>query len=239
MENVIRVMKTNDYSMFTKIDGNRQIDKKNVNNLIESMKEKLLVCPIIVNEDNQIIDGQNRLEALKELKLPVYYIPIKGYGIREVQMLNTYQKDWSITDFMNCYAEEGRNDYILYKQFYTKWKFNHQESMNFLIGKINDRRVYHRFRSGSFKVVSYQEAERKAQKIMLTAEYYAGYKRRSFVQALLHCFNNDDYNHAQLIQKLKYQSTKMVDCTTSTAYLSLIEDIYNFKSRVSERIRLY
>ena len=67
MENVIRVMKTNDYSMFTKIDGNRQIDKKNVNNLIESMKEKLLVCPIIVNEDNQIIDGQNRLEALKDL----------------------------------------------------------------------------------------------------------------------------------------------------------------------------
>ena len=74
---------------------------------------------------------------------------------------------------------------------------------------------------------------------MLTAEYYAGYKRRSFVQALLYCFQNDEYNHARLIQKLKYQSTKLVDCTTSDAYLSLIEDIYNFHSKVSDRIRLY
>ena len=239
MKDAMRVMKTNDYSIFKTIDGNRQVQQKNVNNLIQSMKEKLLMCPIIVNEDNEVIDGQNRLQALKLLKLPVYYLPVKGYGIREVQMLNTYQKDWGINDFMDCYSKEGRNNYILYKQFYTKWKFNHQESMNLLIGEINNRDVYYAFRQGTFTVKSYQEAERKAQKIKLVSEYYAGYKRRSFVQALLYCFQNDEYNHAKLIQKLRYQSTKLVDCTTTDAYLSLIEDIYNFKSKMSDRIRLY
>ena len=49
MENAMRVMKTNDYSIFKTIDGNRQVQPKNVNNLISSMKEKLLMCPIIVN----------------------------------------------------------------------------------------------------------------------------------------------------------------------------------------------
>jgi hypothetical protein len=233
------VMKTDDYEKFKIIAGNRLIKPSNVRNLVESMKERLLMCPIIVNQYMEVIDGQHRLVALKELKLPVYYIMVKGYSIREVQMLNSYQKDWSVTDFMECYAGEGKESYIKYKDFYTKWKFNHQETMNLLSGTINQVGLNAKFRSGLFKVKSLSQAERNARKITMTGEYYAGFKRRCYVNALLICFSNDDFNHARLIQKLKYQSTKLVDCTNQQDYLSLIEDIYNFKSKVSDRIRLY
>ena len=44
------------------------------------MTEKLLMCPIIVNENYEIIDGQHRYSASKELGLPIRYIVGEGYG---------------------------------------------------------------------------------------------------------------------------------------------------------------
>ena len=45
------------------------------------MKKKYLVSPILVNEKMEVIDGQHRLQAQKELNLPTYYIKNKGYDL--------------------------------------------------------------------------------------------------------------------------------------------------------------
>ena len=49
-------------------DGNRPIDKKHVNQLKDRLSEKQLRTIVIVNEIMEIIDGQHRYTAIKELK---------------------------------------------------------------------------------------------------------------------------------------------------------------------------
>ena len=78
MEVYTSVMKTTNYDMFKFMEGNRQTNSSNLNQIIESMKEKQLIIPITVNEKFEIIDGQHRFKACKYLGLPVYFIIEKG-----------------------------------------------------------------------------------------------------------------------------------------------------------------
>ncbi|MEQ9286955.1 MAG: ParB N-terminal domain-containing protein [Cyclobacteriaceae bacterium] len=83
------VFETNDYSSFKKIKGNRGIDPQHVNRLEHSFKKKHLKTPILLNEKMEIVDGQHRVEAAKNLNLPVYYIIKENYGLDEARALNS------------------------------------------------------------------------------------------------------------------------------------------------------
>lgn len=63
---------TSDYFRFKILDGNRDVLKSHVNKIKESMKKFGWIGPgIIVNEKFEIIDGQTRFYAAKELGLPM------------------------------------------------------------------------------------------------------------------------------------------------------------------------
>ena len=66
----IHVQQTKDYDLLKNIDGNRSINQLHVKRLSNSMMNKHLISPIIVNEKYQIIDGQHRFEASKILTYP-------------------------------------------------------------------------------------------------------------------------------------------------------------------------
>lgn len=109
-ESEIKVYETRDYSQFKKMLGNR--DAKSENKIVESIKTVgLIPNPIIVNDKMEIIDGQNRLAALKQLELPVYYIVVDGLGIEECRQLNIGQTNWGIDDYVASFANQGNADY--------------------------------------------------------------------------------------------------------------------------------
>lgn len=237
----IVVFHTKDYEKFKHLEGNRNIVKPHLKRLKASMQKKFLFSPILVNEKHQIIDGQHRLEVCKQLGYPVYYIVKKGYGLDEIQVLNSNLKNWNVDDYMNGYIELGIEDYNLYKLFRQEFGFDHQSCLSMLMGKdfVRDggTSVNQEFKNGEFRVLDYKKALQSAEKIKMVGQYYKGNKRRSFVMAMLKCFKNKEYNHSVFMSKISYQSTKLVDCTNEKEYLTLIEEIYNFKSR-DKRVNL-
>jgi len=238
MQTVNQVKMTNDYELFTFIDGNRDININQLSRLSESIDEDYIPVPIIVNEKKQIIDGQHRYQVVKTLKKPVYFIEIEGLKLPEVHRLNNNTKNWTATEYMNGYAKLGYPDYIQYKEFKKLYNFGHNETMALLQNKSSRRSsAFKDFREGLFKIASYKKAEKVAEKITMIKQYYDGYKRRSFVFAMMQLFNNDEYNHAEFLHKLSFQSLRLVDCTTVKQYISLVEDIYNYHRK--DKIRLY
>jgi hypothetical protein len=69
-------------------------------------------------------------------------------------------------------------------------------------------------------------------------KYYPGADRRTFAIALVLIYNIKGYSHDKMMQKIKYQSTKLVDCTNTKTYLALLEEIYNYKER-GEKLRFF
>ena len=111
-----QVYKTLDYNVFKRIDGNRAINNKNYSKLINSMKEEQLFIPILVNEKYEIIDGQHRFSAARELGLPIYYIVQEGYGINEVKKANMVGSNWTKADFLDMYITNGNEAYIQFNE---------------------------------------------------------------------------------------------------------------------------
>lgn len=231
------IKKTKDYSRFKSISGNRALDLKHVERLKQSIEANDLFSPILVNEGFEIIDGQHRFEALRQLGKPVKYMIVDGYGIKEVQLLNTHSKNWTVDDFTECYIAQGIKDYRIYKEFKQAYKFNHNVLLGVLgNGAPDSGRATTQFKDGNFRVADIDAAASIFEKVNICGKYYTGFRRRSFIAALISCLSNKKFSFEEFEEKLKYQSAKLVDCTTVKQYISLIEEIYNFKRR--EKISL-
>ena len=229
-QEVNKVYITYDLSIFKTLDGNRDVIQSHLKRLSKSMKENRLFSPIIVNENMEVIDGQHRLMASKINNTPIEYIVVVGYGLKEVQVLNANSKNWNSDDYMNGYCDLGNNEYIKYREFKEKYGFGHSECQALLSNQANSN-LQPIFNTGEFKIKNYKIAVDMAERITMVSEFYSGYKRRNFVFSLMNLFNNENFEFTQFIQKLKIQPTALVDCTTTSSYLLLIEDIYNYKSR--------
>ena len=112
METEKVVKTTKDYSIFKKLEGNRPVANRRINKIIASIQNVgYITSPLIVNEKMEVIDGQGRLEALKQLGLPVEYIVHPGIGINECIAMNINQGNWSLKDYIESYSVRGNKSY--------------------------------------------------------------------------------------------------------------------------------
>ena len=109
-----QIQVTKDYGQFKLMNGNRVVDYNQVKRLKREMEANPHLFagnPILVNENNFIIDGQHRRQAAQELGRPVYYVVVSGITLDETRSLNVTQKHWVLMDFARSYAEGGQEDY--------------------------------------------------------------------------------------------------------------------------------
>ena len=239
-EYVNRVLATTNYALFGEFEGNRRIKPIHVKRLMSSFAENYLPVPIVVDERYRIGDGQNRFEACKELEYPVYYIIIPGLTLKDVQRLNANVKPWSVDDYLESFLELGENhNYALYRDFKERYGFNHNECLIILTEMHKQGEEWLKFKDGAFNIANIQHSNDIAQKIMRVGKYYDGFKRRSFIYAMIGCFGNDSYCHDTFLKKLSKQSAKLTDQAGTIDYLKVIESIYNFRIRESSKIRLF
>jgi hypothetical protein len=231
-----QVHTTKDYFLFKSIDGNRTKNLLHINRLKKSMSENYLFTVIIVNERYEIIDGQHRFDVIQELKLPLHYIVCKGYGLNEVHILNQNSKTWNADDYLTGYCNLGSTDYLKYREFKDTYQIGHNECMIILSGTHNKGQI-DMFYNGNFKIKNYNEACKMIEKILLIEPYYDGVRRRSFIYAMLQLFKNENFEFTEFLQKLKTQPSALVDCTNTSQYVSLIEEIYNYRRRDKVNLR--
>lgn len=117
MKNMIgKVLETDEYHIFKRLQGNRTVSKVQLNKLLKSIGENGYIgSPIVANENHEICDGQARLDACKTLGVPIQYTIKKGIGIDECIALNAYTTNWGLQDYIDMYAELGHPSYTYLK----------------------------------------------------------------------------------------------------------------------------
>jgi hypothetical protein len=246
-QKVNEVYKTHDLSIFTQIDGNRVPSLPHIKRLSDSIRVYGMKCnPILVNDKMQVIDGQHRLLAAKEAGSFVYYIIADGYTLNEVHTLNLNQKNWTKKDYMQGYSDMGIESYMKLKLFVDKnedYSFTDcialcqtsgRGSSRSLTGQVNGNKLDGNaqiFEHGTWKTGDMDLAQEMASKTRMIKTYYSGYNRSSFVTTMISLLNNPNFDFNEFMHKLRLQPTAMVDCANREQYKTLIEDIYNYKSR--------
>lgn len=105
------IFEENDYSVFKRLDDNRELYEKRVMKLVASFKEVVINTPVIVNEKMEIIDGQGRFEARKRLGLPITYHIESGLGKDDCIRLNRYNTNWTERDYAISFWRGGNENY--------------------------------------------------------------------------------------------------------------------------------
>lgn len=230
---VAQVVQTKDYQQFNKAAGNRDVIQVHVERLKTSMEQEYLMSPIIVNEKMEIIDGQHRFEAARQLDLPIRFIKVRGYALSQMQKMNANQKDWRIMDHIEAHAEMGNANFTQLISFIEKHRKDNTLMVILQAYGINGSVRKAQLESGTYKHDKKKEAETV---ILLNAinkikPYYKGAERSSFIGALRKLMKHEIFDLDRFMDKLSKFSSMMVDCAKKEQYIDLIEHIYNYKSR--------
>jgi hypothetical protein len=241
----IMVYKTHHYDAFRPLVGNRDKDNAHIRRLMLAFEKAYLISPIIVNEKMEIIDGQHRYDAAKTSGLPVYFILIEGYSLKEVQLLNTNSSNWDKKDYLESFSEIGKENYQIMKKFKEDFpEFGISVHIMLLTNTTSAHKGSNKqktieghkinikaFENGDLVIPDINKSYENANLILSTKPFYSGYKRAFYVAALMSLFKHPKYDHNIMLKKLNLQPTALKHCANVNQYKELLEDIYNFKSR--------
>lgn len=232
VKKVAYVYQTEDYSIFEKLIGNRSVEPSRAENLKKSFKEiGYRMNPTMVNEDLAIVEGQGRVEACKQLGLPVFFVVDPGAGPRECAVMNTNMKKWTIFDYINMYDDGGNESYKRFNQLLKDYKglpFKAIYSALTGLAEFNDVRV----KNGKLKVSEeqYENARNTLdffRRLEPICKRMTGGTPDKFYFAAGFCFAHPEIDKEKLVKKLD-------DCirwddriTTTIDALRKFEEYYN------------
>ena len=92
-----------------------------------TLKSKLLedgrqIMPIICNTKMEIIDGQHRFEALRELNWEIIYYIDDSITSVDILSINNTQTNWSLKDYIHYYSMLGNYTFIRLEKIIKKYK---------------------------------------------------------------------------------------------------------------------
>jgi len=233
------IQRTEDYSRFKRIDGNRTIKPGHITKLQNSLSaepELAAANPILINEADEIIDGQHRFEANKRLGYPISFIQIKGLRLHHVQKLNSNTKAWSVEDYTKSFADLGNKNYQKVLEFKKAYR---GFSWDFIISTLSgtSRGVNDAYRDGNFKVKNETNARDLLTKLVDIGEFVDGYTKSVFARAYTKIYKLKQYSHKRMLQKAEKYANRMEAFASEPDAAREIEKVYNWQS--TSKVRLF
>ncbi len=223
------IYKTMDYEKFKVLNGARIISNSIHAKLRKSIDEAYLEKPIIVNENFEIIDGNNVFSVCQLNKLPVYYVIKVGYSIAESVRLNTVGSLWNLKDYMNYNICEKKDQYEILESMQKEYCV----TLNVLLKVfakaqgITVKEIQDNFKKGEFKVKGIANVK----KFFKQLSYFDGVtsfnKNGKFINAFLDLYTYPGYEEKALKDAIKHNEDLFVKQSTKEAYLSMICDLYS------------
>jgi len=230
-----KVYSTTNYEMFSYREDNRKIDTDNVRHKVESIKVMGQQVPIKVDGKNIVQDGQHRLEACKQLGIPVEFIVDQEGSLttNELALLQSSSKGWANEDYAYSFSqsEEHGENYRLYREFCKLYpEFGHSTILLLLMNlKSPGSNVDKNFKAGTFKVKSFNKGRQMAEILRRFAPFYKNYTKRNFAVALVHIMSYPDFDLERLMRKMPKRCKELMDFSRATDYIQTFETIYNWK----------
>ena len=235
------VYRTDDLDSFKDLKGNRTVDKGRVKKILLSMqKNGYIHSPIIVNENMEVIDGQGRLEALRQLGLPVEYVMFKGLTISDCIVLNANTTNWSIMDYIESHADRGNNNYKFLLHLLSKYKeFGLTVVINAITGSSgNNGKVMRSIKNGDFKCSGeqYERADELlgyAMRFLKTIKNFPKGATPYICMAIMFAYQIEEVDREKLVEKfdLYYGMADVPQFIDVDGALKDLTIIYNRRNR--------
>lgn len=233
--------KTKNYKKFSLLEFNRNLNRKHIDELKESILKNgyFTSNPIVVNEDMEILDGQHRFVALKEMEMEIPYEIIKADYSAIIDM-NTLQRRWGMSDYVNYYAEKVHNpNYVRLKRI-TKEMHTNPTIVLIMCGRGSDGELSKQVRMGQLKLTIDDEL-----KIKVFSENFTSVIKKlnkinftnKICQAMVNLTKRRGFKWSTMQSKAGRYPTLAYNCRTIAEYEKMLLDLYNYNiKREDQRI---
>jgi hypothetical protein len=227
-----KIYQTVNYGLFNLSEFNRK--PKHYKKILDSIKKNDMTMynPCLVTAPNElgqmdIIDGQNRFLACKELGLPIHFIIGDKLDIFDAPMLNDAAKNWSIEEYVRHYAKRG---VPAYKQLL----YMHEEygvSLTPLVAITKEKKMRNGFvnlRTGKFKLRSDVDLIDFLDHHAMFHDYLPFANKATFVRALFNAYKTEGYDKDHMLRKLDMASGTVNHQPTVVLFVIELEKLYNY-----------
>lgn len=236
------IQSTTNYDQFSLMVNNRVYNRGHVEALkraFESTGNLTEVQPILVNERLEIIDGQHRFIAAKDLGVPVFYTIRPGLGVHEAREMNILHKGWRTEDFAHSFAASGDRNYIQYEQLKEDYGFGHSIILSYIYGS-DDKGIFGKFRQGELNLTDIEGVRERLDKLAELLRYVRNGVDNYLAKAFLKIMSSDNYDHGRMMRKMsRYGELYIRRFGSVVEYMRALEEIYNHGQGEGTRVRLY
>ena len=235
------VNKTSDYGKFKRLKNNRRVSAQRVAQIKNSLIEKEVINPIIVNGNFEIIEGQGRYEAKKQLGLPIYYIVDQAANEDDCVRLNKNNCPWDAYDYVCSYADSGIESYKILLKLYEETRFPFARMLRFA-NKSDHPGGVNIIKSGNLEF-----DEMDAEKVRLlkgksediiSALQFTKKPNEAFYTAVKVVTETEGYEHSRMLRKCGQYRNSYAQMSSLEDQLKEFTRIYN-KDASSKSRRLY
>lgn len=234
--------KIDNLDIFKFRQDNRQkgIDRNHVEKLKRSINSHnmLELKPILINKNFEIIDGQHRVTAAKELGLAIWYEIDQTEDPKTIILMNM-QKSWTMGDFYNFYIQHRYPQYLLLEEFMKKNEIPLNIAVTLINGK--DHEKLHQFKNGDFvfkqdylseEIDNCWETINYIKRILGGAVISRFCTTHRFWLALTRLVKHRDFNMASWMRNLEKNIDLISVKTCTEDYCKMLMRIYNYRKRV-------
>lgn len=240
-----KIYSTTDYSLFKILEGNRGIKPSRVAKIKSSInKVGYIQSPIVINSKFEIIDGQGRFTALKELNLPIEYVVAPNAGIKECISMNINAEKWTMQDYINSFASRGYQSYIRLRDLMTTYKvpLNVASTALFNVSKIHPNIIH----DGNLEITdeTLENAKKRLNQMLdifnqIDSKYLKNTKTL-LQQALLYVLSFEEVDYNRLYKSVThYLTVPNNGWSTVESVIYDIEHAYNLNLSSNNVVMIY
>ena len=235
---------TSNYNEFEFAEYNRGVDAAHVRKLKKLIKDMGLRQPISVTPNKEIIDGQHRFHACRELGIPIKYIIDDQLDMSSVVELNNASKPWTVQDKVLSFAAQGNEDYVKLVNFHEDCKEMDKRISMRIASMIAQGSASNAGSNGRGMNLSKGTWKfREDYDVALKRLYALGqfkrwdfYLRMSFVTAFLRCIRTmDDFSAGELLKRAENNPHLFIYAANTEEMLRVWENVYNFRRKKHTR----
>ena len=243
------IKSTRDYDKFKLLSCNRYQNKEELKSSPEfkrlkqsiSQDNQLHAFPILVNGRGEVIDGQHRLLAAKDLGMPIYYIEDKNINTNVMQLTNTAVKKWGLIDHINFFADHYKNEeYINLLKLMKSSKMSSKALLLLLAG--DSKTIYEVIKNGKFMMPKKKNIEEVIESYQGFIAYcedkhitpMSMFKCNKFVKAFNWLVSTSGYKEKILYSSLDSKWFDLKPQGDATAWYELLIGIYNYRQQKSK-----
>lgn len=228
-----KINTTKNYDLFRFQTGdNRQLNLSKHKPLLDSMEEYgFLPCyPIICTRDAKgnlsIKDGQHRFAIARQLGLSVCWVEdASGFDVADV---NSAQVSWVALDYVQRFASQGKEHYKTLLAFKEEHNIPITIAASLLAQNATFSNISEAFYAGDFVVKDVTWARQVANLYTGIKELSTKVRGANFLSACTAVSHVPGFSPKRLLECAKKCRQKLVPYAQRDAYLTMLEEIYNY-----------